>query len=129
MGIFDPEKISAISIRGLGRISPNRNNERRAHCVQCGATLEVGNGFQFRAERFARLRSGYFCQVCIGGILRSVHGWFFNKHFEILQPVIFDKGRAVNGETLAEIWLRGGSKALFERVTPLSFDCAQDERK
>lgn len=115
--IFDPETISVISIRGLGRISPNQHNIRAAHCTQCQNAIVPQMGYAFRAERFGRLHSGYFCQACVGEILQSVHGWFFNKHFEILQPVIFDTPREMNGGDLASAWISGGITSLFEQVS------------
>ena len=116
LSIWAPEKLSAISIPGLGRIDPNRQNVRSSHCTQCAGVLQPACGFAFRAEHGARLHSGYLCQTCIGNILREVHGWFFNRHFEILQPVILDTWRARDGEDLADIWIQGGVKSLFARV-------------
>lgn len=115
--IFDAETVRGISIGGFGRISPNRQNQKTAHCRQCERMIEAGAGYAFRAERFGRLRSGYLCQTCVGEILQSIHSWFFNKHFELLYPVIFDSGRATDGVELAETWNQGGLNALFERVT------------
>lgn len=112
--IFDAETISAISIRGFGKISPNKHNQKIAYCRQCAAGMNIGAGYAFRAERFGRLRSGYLCQTCVGEILQSIHAWFFNKHFELLYPVILDGGR--DGAELAETWMQGGVSALFERV-------------
>lgn len=112
--IFDAETISAISIRGFGKISPNKHNQKIAYCRQCAQGMNAGAGYAFRAERFGRLRSGYLCQTCVGEILQSIHAWFFNKHFELLYPVILDSGR--NGAELAETWMQGGVSALFERV-------------
>ena len=116
LSIWAPEKLSAISINGLGRIAPNRQNVRSSHCTQCAGAIQPALGYAFRAEHGARLHSGYLCQTCIGAILREVHGWFFNKHFEILQPVINDTPRAIDGDCLADIWIEGGVKSLFARV-------------
>jgi hypothetical protein len=116
-GIFDPETIRTISISGLGQISPNRHNQMTAHCRQCQTAIAPEAGYAFRAERYARLHSGYLCQTCIGDLLKSIHGWFFNKYFEILQPVVFDAPRSVDGDDLATRWIAGGINALFERVT------------
>jgi hypothetical protein len=73
-------------------------------------------GYAFKAERNARLHSGFLCQICVGVILQEVHGWFFNRHFEILQPVILDTARSIDGADLATVWNDGGIKSLFARV-------------
>lgn len=114
--VFDPEKVNTISIYGFGRICLSRNNSRAAHCTQCDSAIEAGAGFQFRSVRMGRIRSGYFCKTCVGISLQRIHSWFFNKHFEILQPVIFDAPRAIDGEDLASAWVKGGIQSLFERV-------------
>ena len=114
--IWAPETLRTISISGLGRISPNRQNVRSSHCTRCGEAIQAAAGFAFRAERGGRLHSGYLCQSCIGLILRGIHGWFFNQHFEILQPVDLDLNRAIDGADLADVWVNGGIKALFARI-------------
>ncbi len=115
--IFDAETINTISIRGLGKIYPNKQNTNAAHCANCRQQVSSGKGYTFKAERFGRMRSGYLCTNCITAELQRIQEWFFNKYFEILQPTVFDTARSFDGGSLADAWAQGGIEMLFERVS------------
>lgn len=95
-----------------GQLHPYRRNDRRAKCARCRKPVAMGDGYRFRKGRFADMRSGYWCEDCVGVLLKCVSRWAWNGFIKQLYIANEDTTRLIRGRSLWAAWLRGSYSEL-----------------